>query len=183
VHLLGKSADKQITVRGTVASDLGDAGYNSTAIMITECALVLVLQEQSVPVKGGVLTSAAALGMPAVERLRKAGFTMSVAEAKALRRSASLSLIRLAAGSIRSSSSSSGVRAAIMTCHAVYRLYSVASVWSCLTCIILHIESAAILQCDRSLIAESFAHACTNVYIFLSIATPWFSVSVDQTLS
>jgi short subunit dehydrogenase-like uncharacterized protein len=82
VHLLGKSADKQITVRGTVASDLGDAGYNSTAIMIAECALVLVLQEQSAPVKGGVLTSAAALGMPAVERLRKAGFTMSVAEAK-----------------------------------------------------------------------------------------------------
>jgi short subunit dehydrogenase-like uncharacterized protein len=82
VHLLGKSLDKQVTVRGTVASDLGDAGYNSTAIMLAECALVLVLQEQDVPMKGGVLTSAAALGMPAVERLRRAGFTLTVAEDK-----------------------------------------------------------------------------------------------------
>lgn len=82
VHLVGKSADRSVTVRGLFASDQGDAGYNETARMLTECALTLVLSEKDVPLKGGILTPAAALGMPLVERLRKAGLTLSVAEDK-----------------------------------------------------------------------------------------------------
>ncbi|KAI8853938.1 saccharopine dehydrogenase [Chytridium lagenaria] len=67
-----------------------DPGYRGTALMLAESALCFVLQKGDLiagdskvvgsfpPLKGGVLTTATAFGLVLAERLRKAGFTLSV---------------------------------------------------------------------------------------------------------
>jgi short subunit dehydrogenase-like uncharacterized protein len=59
----------------TVAAQ-GDPGYAATAVMMGETALSLALDD--LPRRAGVLTPATALGMPLVERLRRAGMTFEV---------------------------------------------------------------------------------------------------------
>ncbi|MGB5696398.1 MAG: saccharopine dehydrogenase NADP-binding domain-containing protein [Polyangiales bacterium] len=64
-------------VRGMV-SDQRDPGYGSTAVMLSESALCLVLDNAKLRSEGGVLTPASAMGMPLVERLRRAGMTFEI---------------------------------------------------------------------------------------------------------
>lgn len=65
--------DAQV-VRGRVA-DKRDPGYGSTAVMLSEAALCLVLEGADLECEGGILTPASAMGMRLVDRLRKAGLT------------------------------------------------------------------------------------------------------------
>jgi short subunit dehydrogenase-like uncharacterized protein len=60
----------------TVAAK-GDPGYAATAVMMGETALSLAFD--ALPERSGVLTPATALGMPLIERLRRAGMTFDVA--------------------------------------------------------------------------------------------------------
>jgi short subunit dehydrogenase-like uncharacterized protein len=53
-----------------------DPGYGATAIMLAESALCLA--EDDLPPRGGVLTTASAMGLPLIERLRRAGMVFSV---------------------------------------------------------------------------------------------------------
>jgi short subunit dehydrogenase-like uncharacterized protein len=62
------------TVKGT-----RDPGYGETAKMIAEAALTLV-DGSAAGREGGILTPASCLGMPLVERLRRAGMTFEVEE-------------------------------------------------------------------------------------------------------
>jgi short subunit dehydrogenase-like uncharacterized protein len=63
-------------LKATVAAQ-GDPGYKATAVMLGESALTLALDD--LPGGGGVLTPATAMGDALVERLRAAGFTLTVA--------------------------------------------------------------------------------------------------------
>lgn len=56
----------------------GDPGYSATAVMLGESALSLAVDDDHLPTAAGVLTPATALGDVLVERLRKAGFDISV---------------------------------------------------------------------------------------------------------
>ena len=58
-----------------VAGD-GDPGYKATAVMLGESALALA--RDGLPDASGVLTPATALGSALVDRLRAAGFTITV---------------------------------------------------------------------------------------------------------
>jgi short subunit dehydrogenase-like uncharacterized protein len=61
--------------------DRGDPGNRGTVKMVCEAALALVGQRDDLPGgpdRGGVLTPATALGMPLVERLRRAGITIEI---------------------------------------------------------------------------------------------------------
>lgn len=49
--------------------------------MLAECGLCLALDEDRIePKKGGVLTTATAMGMPLIERLRSAGITFEMVQ-------------------------------------------------------------------------------------------------------
>lgn len=56
---------------------LGNPGYLSTAKMVTQAALALAHDGERLPRHHGVLTPATALGLPFVERLARAGVTIS----------------------------------------------------------------------------------------------------------
>jgi short subunit dehydrogenase-like uncharacterized protein len=66
----------EMIIRGRVGAD-GDPGYKATAQMLSETALALAETEDAA-LPGGILTPAAALGMPLVERLRASGMTFAV---------------------------------------------------------------------------------------------------------
>lgn len=59
----------------TTAAD-GDPGYKATAMMFGEAALTLALDRSQLPDQCGVLTPAAAMGNPLINRLRAAGMTI-----------------------------------------------------------------------------------------------------------
>ena len=61
--------------RTTVAAPY-DPGFGGTAIMLGQCALALVEDGDRLPDAAGVLTPAAAIGMPLAERLRAHRFTL-----------------------------------------------------------------------------------------------------------
>lgn len=61
------------TVRTEVAGR--DPGYGLTAIMLAESALTLVHDRARLPHRGGVLTPAAALHVPLLERLQRSGLS------------------------------------------------------------------------------------------------------------
>ena len=61
----------------TVAAQ-GDPGYQATSVMLGESAMCLVLDRDRLPDRAGVLTPATAMVDPLVERLRTAGFTLTV---------------------------------------------------------------------------------------------------------
>jgi short subunit dehydrogenase-like uncharacterized protein len=56
----------------------GDPGYGATAVMLGESALALAFDGDQLPPRAGVLTPATAIGLPLVERLRAAGFTLQI---------------------------------------------------------------------------------------------------------
>ena len=56
-----------------------DPGYGETAKMLSEAALCLALDER-VPKRGGILTPAACMGGPLIERLRAAGMKLETTE-------------------------------------------------------------------------------------------------------
>jgi short subunit dehydrogenase-like uncharacterized protein len=66
--------------RATVAAQ-GDPGYAATALMFAEAALTLVVDRERLPAAAGVLTPAAALAHPLIDRLRAAGMTLRVTPA------------------------------------------------------------------------------------------------------
>jgi short subunit dehydrogenase-like uncharacterized protein len=67
----GKAADQHVEceVRG------GDPGYGETAKMLAESALCLAFDRARLPRNVGVVTSAAAMGEPLIERLQNAGIS------------------------------------------------------------------------------------------------------------
>ena len=62
-------------LRGTVSAQK-DVGYGGTAIMAVESALCLA--KDALDTKGGVLTTATALGAPLLDRLNAAGINFKV---------------------------------------------------------------------------------------------------------
>jgi short subunit dehydrogenase-like uncharacterized protein len=75
VLFVGQAADGR-TLRAAVKGDM-DPGYGSTSKMIVECAVCLLQNPGAAP--GGILTPAAAMGMPLVERLQShAGLTFEL---------------------------------------------------------------------------------------------------------
>jgi short subunit dehydrogenase-like uncharacterized protein len=80
-ELVGKSASGH-EVRATVG-DKGDPGNRATTKMVCESALALALDKAHLPgsaQRGGVITPAFALGDALVQRLRKAGMTIELAD-------------------------------------------------------------------------------------------------------
>jgi len=74
VHAATTSGRSYIsTVKAT-----GDPGCAATAVMIGESALALAFDGARLPDRAGVLTPASAVGNVLAERLRAAGFTLSV---------------------------------------------------------------------------------------------------------
>ncbi|MBM6405374.1 saccharopine dehydrogenase NADP-binding domain-containing protein [Phycicoccus sp. CSK15P-2] len=55
-----------------------DPGYSGTAVMLGQAVLALAEGDDGLPDTAGVLTPAAAIGMPLVHRLRAHGFTLDV---------------------------------------------------------------------------------------------------------
>jgi short subunit dehydrogenase-like uncharacterized protein len=68
---------REVRLKGKVAAQ-GDPGYAATARMLSESALCLAFDK--VPDAGGIFTPASCMGMPLVERLRRAGMTFEVGE-------------------------------------------------------------------------------------------------------
>jgi len=56
----------------------GDPGYAATSVMLGESALALALDHGLLPDRAGVLTPASGIGVRLAERLRAAGFTLTV---------------------------------------------------------------------------------------------------------
>lgn len=56
----------------------GDPGYTETSKMLAESALCLALERERTPGLTGVITPAAAMGRPLIERLERAGITFRV---------------------------------------------------------------------------------------------------------
>jgi short subunit dehydrogenase-like uncharacterized protein len=57
----------------------GDPGYTASSLMLAQTALSLALDRDRLPLRGGVLTPATALGTTLLERLRQEGLTIDVA--------------------------------------------------------------------------------------------------------
>ncbi|TVR60756.1 MAG: saccharopine dehydrogenase [Spirochaetaceae bacterium] len=77
VDITGVSAARRLTV--TVSADR-DPGYGATAIMIAECALLLLDAARTGEVRPGFQTPASAFGRVLVERLNAAGVRFGVEE-------------------------------------------------------------------------------------------------------
>lgn len=75
--------DSGRSLRCKVGLDL-DPGYMGTALMLVESAVCLLETPKD---RVGVLTTATAMGMPLVERLRKAGMVFDVSEVDEIKRS------------------------------------------------------------------------------------------------
>jgi short subunit dehydrogenase-like uncharacterized protein len=74
VTFLGQAGQHRLRceVRG------GDPGYGDTAKMLAEAALCLAFDRERLPAHSGIVTSAAGLGEPLIERLRGAGISFAV---------------------------------------------------------------------------------------------------------
>jgi short subunit dehydrogenase-like uncharacterized protein len=75
----GSAAGQRVSceVRG------GDPGYGETAKMLAESALSLAFDRARLPARSGVLTPAAAMAEPLIERLQRAGITFLETSAQA----------------------------------------------------------------------------------------------------
>jgi len=65
-------------VRVTTEVSGGDPGYTETAKMLSESALCLAFERDRTPAHAGVITPAAAMGGPLIERLQRAGMSFRV---------------------------------------------------------------------------------------------------------
>lgn len=77
MRLVGDDEEKERRITVTI-SNSNDPGYGSTAKMLSESALCLVLNKKSIPSRYGVLTPAVAFGHEIVNRLKIAGMNISV---------------------------------------------------------------------------------------------------------
>jgi saccharopine dehydrogenase (NAD+, L-glutamate forming) len=75
ILLNGYVGDNQISC--TVNGDR-DPGYSGTAIMLTESALSIILNNEKMPNKFGVLTPASAIGKTLIKRLKTKGIVFKV---------------------------------------------------------------------------------------------------------
>jgi short subunit dehydrogenase-like uncharacterized protein len=80
VRILGERTGAPETRRMAVVADRLDPGHGSTAKMLGESALCLAFDR--LESRGGVLTPCAAMGMTLVDRLRAAGMTFDVRDAR-----------------------------------------------------------------------------------------------------
>lgn len=77
MRLVGDDEEKERRITVTI-SNSNDPGYGSTAKMLAESALCLVLNKEAIPSRYGVLTPAVAFGHEIVNRLKIAGMNISV---------------------------------------------------------------------------------------------------------
>ncbi len=75
IRLASRCADGR-HYRGLVAAH-GDPGYAATSMMISQCALALVLDGDRLPQRAGVLTPATGLGSAGIDRLVNAGMSIT----------------------------------------------------------------------------------------------------------
>jgi short subunit dehydrogenase-like uncharacterized protein len=61
----------------TVIGD-SDPGYSATAKMLTESAICILLNENKIPKKYGVLTPASGIGLILIERLMEKGISFTI---------------------------------------------------------------------------------------------------------
>tara|TARA_B100000073_G_scaffold243500_1_gene204249 strand:+ start:148 stop:645 length:498 start_codon:yes stop_codon:yes gene_type:complete len=61
----------------TVTGD-SDPGYSATAKMLTESAICILLNENKIPKKYGVLTPASSIGLILIERLKDKGISFTI---------------------------------------------------------------------------------------------------------
>ena len=61
----------------TVNGD-SDPGYSATAKMLTESAICILLNENKIPKKYGVLTPASGIGLILIERLKENGISFTI---------------------------------------------------------------------------------------------------------
>ncbi len=82
VRVLGRgvATDGPFTVDVAFGADR-DPGYGATARMLGESAVCLATADVDSPLAGGVMTPASGIGLPLVDRLRAAEFTITVDEA------------------------------------------------------------------------------------------------------
>ncbi len=71
---IGESAGKQVVTRVSG----GDPGYDETSKMLSESALLVASARDTLPIKGGVVTPAAAMGEALIERLQAVGIQFEV---------------------------------------------------------------------------------------------------------
>jgi len=79
VKLVGQNANEENRVEVEIG-DSNDPGYGSTSIMLAESALCLALNKNDTPKEFGVITTAIAMGTVIADRLKKAGFNISVSD-------------------------------------------------------------------------------------------------------
>jgi len=77
VKLVGQNFDEENRVDVEI-SDTNDPGYGSTSIMLAETALCLALDKHELPNEYGVVTPSVAMDTRIADRLKKAGFHISV---------------------------------------------------------------------------------------------------------
>jgi short subunit dehydrogenase-like uncharacterized protein len=78
-RLVGTLPDGKGKIFGTVRGD-SDPGYGETAKMLSESAVCLAKDGDTVRREGGVLTPGSCMGMRLVDRLRAAGMTFEMKE-------------------------------------------------------------------------------------------------------
>ena len=82
MDFIGVPSGGQGVVRGLVADPHRDPGYWSTSRMVLEAGLCLALDSDKISQEAGVMTSASGLGLPLIDRLRKAGYIFEIVEDK-----------------------------------------------------------------------------------------------------
>ena len=77
VKIIGQDVEGENRTEVFIA-DSNDPGYGSTAKMLAETALCLALDAERLPKQYGIVTPAVALGVTLADRLKKAGFIITV---------------------------------------------------------------------------------------------------------
>jgi len=73
IGFMNKIRKNSVTVTGD-----SDPGYSATAKMLTESAICILLNENKIPKKYGVLTPASGIGLILIERLKEKGISFTI---------------------------------------------------------------------------------------------------------
>ena len=73
IGFINKMRKNSVTVTGD-----SDPGYSATAKMLTESAICILLNENKIPKKYGVLTPASGIGLILIERLKEKGISFTI---------------------------------------------------------------------------------------------------------
>ena len=73
IGFINKIRKNSVTVTGD-----SDPGYSATAKMLTESAICILLNEDKIPKKYGVLTPASGIGLILIERLKEKGISFTI---------------------------------------------------------------------------------------------------------